>query len=90
MIINRIGKGSGSSTGTTDATISANDMMYEKTAYGSSGKVTGTAPFEYIGTEGGIDNYKVLQDAIDVTLPNGEKKILKIERTDTSEILVLE
>ena len=89
MIINRIGKGSGSSTDTTDANISANDVMYEKTAYGSSGKVTGTAPFEYIGTEDSIDNYKVLQDEIDVTLPNGEKKILKIERTDTSEILVL-
>ena len=90
MIINRIGKGSGSSTGMTDATISANDVMYKKTAYGSSGKVIGTAPFEYIGTEDSIDNYKVLQDEMDVILPNGEKKILKIERTDTSEILILE
>ena len=77
MILNLIGKGSysssdGSGPGVVgDDNITAADIMNNKIAYNSSDeKIIGTAPFEYIGTEDLIINYRVLEDEIYVLLPN--------------------
>ena len=74
MIINRVAVGS---MNTSDATVTEKDVMNGETICNSEGLITGTAPFEYIGTEGEIDNYKILQDEMYILLPNGEKKLLK-------------
>ena len=85
MIINLIGQESSIDLSTDDSgnisgdsDITAADVMNNKIAYNSSNeKLVGTAPFEYIGTEDGIDNYRVLEDEMYILLPNNEKRLLK-------------
>ena len=90
MIINIFGKGSvkssggDSPTGSTDVT--EEYIMNNKIAYNSSNeKIIGTAPFEYIGTENNIDNYRVLEDEMYILLPNDERKLLKTGLIDIDD-----
>ena len=75
MIINTL---IGTNTDISDSTVTENDVMNGETICNNEGQITGIVPFEYIETESNIDNYKVLEDEMNIMLPNGEKKTLQV------------
>ena len=78
MIFNLVGKGSQNPSDISDLNVTSKDIMKDKVSISKDGTlIVGEAPFEYLGTEDGIDNYRVLEDEMYVLLPNNEKKLLK-------------
>lgn len=59
-------------------TIDPTEVMNGKVVNTPYGQVVGAAPFEYIDTDNGIDNYRVLEDQIYIVLPNGLRKLLDV------------
>jgi hypothetical protein len=61
----------------SDATITEYDVMNGEIAYGPEGKITGTAPFNYIETVDGNVNYKLLNEVL-LSADNCEDRTLSI------------
>ena len=80
MIFNLVGKESQDPSDISDLNVTSKDIMKDKVSISKDGtSIVGEAPFEYLGTEDGIDNYRVLEDEMHIILPNSEKKLLKTE-----------
>ena len=78
MIFNLVGKGSQNPSDISDLNVTSKDIMKDKVSISKDETpIVGEAPFEYLGTEDGVDNYRVLEEEMDIILPNGDKKLLK-------------
>ena len=70
MIINLVGKGSYNPSENSDLNVTSKDIMKDKVSISKDGTpIVGEAPFEYLGTEDGVDNYRVLEDEMYVLRP---------------------